>query len=350
VTAIVIDGVDIAGKIRKTVSNGVKQLAHHNGIRPGLATILVGNNFASEAYVNSKRKACDEVGIEYFGHNLPDDVSEIELYELVNELNFDSRVHGILVQLPLPDHINSEKILEAININKDVDGFHPNNIGKLGMKNRTPLFVPCTPSGCMMLLEENSINISGSKTVVLGRSNIVGLPVGMLLLNKDATVTFCHSKTKDLPNICREADILIAAVGIPEIVKGDWIKPGSSVIDVGINNTWISHDDDREFTCSSSEKTFIAHYQSLSDKGNRRIIGYLCENSGDVYSSENLPKDIDKNGLVKLVRKNKLVGDVHFDEAKLVAGYLTPVPGGVGPMTIAVLLQNTYNSAKLMYS
>jgi 5,10-methylene-tetrahydrofolate dehydrogenase/methenyl tetrahydrofolate cyclohydrolase len=235
-----------------------------------------------------KKRACAEVGITSFGHDLPEDISQEELLQVVRDLNANPEVNGILVQLPLPDHIDDEEILGAISLEKDVDGFHPLNIGRLSMKRRDPLFVPCTPKGCIELLDRKGVSIEGKRAVVLGRSNIVGLPVAMLLLHRNATLTICHSRTKDLPGVVGEADILITAVGRAEMVKGDWVKPGVVVIDVGMNAV-----DD-----PTSEK------------------GY------------------------------KLVGDVAFDEVKEVASMITPVPGGVGPMTIAMLLRNTMDSAK----
>jgi len=347
-TASLIDGISIAAKVRAEVAVGVSKLLKDSGITPGLATVLVGDNVASETYVRAKQKACAEVGIESFGHVLSAGATQNEIVGLVRDLNTDSSVHGILVQLALPDGINEEEVLSSISIEKDVDGFHPANIGKLGMKGRDPLFVPCTPDGCIRLLQESGAEFSGANAVVLGRSNIVGLPAAMLLLKRNATLTVCHSRTRNLPEVCRQADILIAAVGRPEMVKGDWVKPGAFVIDVGINNKWISHKADREFRCVSSGDTFIAHHQDLSEKGGRKRMGYLDENSGDVYSRDHLPEGIDVEGLVKLFRKNRLVGDVDFDEVKEVAGHITPVPGGVGPMTIAQLLSNTLRSAQAL--
>ena len=345
-TASLIDGIAIAAKVRSEVAGGVTKLLKDSGITPGLATVLVGDNLASQTYVRAKQKACAEVGIESFGHVLSSDATQNEIVGLVRDLNADPSVHGILVQLPLPDGINEEAVLSSISIEKDVDGFHPINIGKLGMKGRDPLFVPCTPDGCIRLLQESGAEFSGANAVVLGRSNIVGLPASMLLLKRNSTLTVCHSRTSNLAEVCSHADILIAAVGRPEMVKGDWVKPGAFVIDVGINNKWISHTDDREFRCVSSGDVFTAHHQDLSEKGGRKRMGYLDESSGDVYSRDHLPKGIEVEGLVKLFRKNKLVGDVDFDEVKEVAGHITPVPGGVGPMTIAQLLSNTLCSAQ----
>lgn len=287
-TAQLIDGTAIAAKVRAQVAEEAKALYEKTGKRPGLATVLVGENPASQAYVKSKRKACAELGMESFGHELPATSTQEEVEGLVAKLNADPNVHGILVQLPLPDHLNEEAVLNAVGINKDVDGFHPVNIGRLSMKGRKPLFVPCTPAGCIELLIEAGATFKGANAVVLGRSNIVGLPAAMLLLHRDCTITIAHSRTQNLPEVCRSADILIAAVGRARMVKKDWVKPGAYVIDVGINRV-----------------------EDASKKS-----GY------------------------------RLVGDVDFDEVKEVAGAITPVPGGVGPMTIAMLMRNTLRGAK----
>lgn len=287
-SAQIIDGKAIAATIRGEIAAEVEKMKAQYGRVPGLATVLVGERKDSQTYVRMKKKACAEVGITSFGYDLPADVSQDELLKVVKELNENPDIHGILVQLPLPDHIDDETILGAISIEKDVDGFHPLNIGRLSMKRRDPLFVPCTPRGCIELLDRTGIEIEGKRAVVLGRSNIVGLPVAMLLLHRNATLTICHSRTKNLPDVVREADILIAAVGRAQMVKGDWIKPGAAVIDVGVN--------------------------AIDDPTKKK--GY------------------------------RLVGDVDFEEAKEVAGYITPVPGGVGPMTIAMLLRNTLDAAK----
>ena len=287
-TAKIIDGKAIAAELREDVAKGVKELIAAGGTQPGLATVLVGGNPASHTYVRMKRKACAKAGIESFHHELPDDASQEEVEKLVQMLNEDSKVHGILVQLPLPAGLDEEQILRTISIEKDVDGFHPVNIGRLAQKGREPLFVPCTPAGCMILLEKAGAQIEGANAVVVGRSNIVGMPAALLLVKANATTTICHSRTKDLPAVCREADILIAAIGRAEMFRGDWIKPGAYVIDVGMNRV-----DD-----SSRER------------------GY------------------------------RLTGDVAFDEAMEVAAAITPVPGGVGPMTIAGLLANTLRSAQ----
>ncbi len=287
-TAQLIDGKATAAAIHEEIKTEVERLKAEHGIVPGLATVLVGENPASQFYVRSKQKRCAEVGIQSFGHNLPESASQEDVDGLVAELNDNPEVHGILVQLPLPKHLNEEQVLAAIGLDKDVDGFHPVNIGRLSMKGREPMFVPCTPSGCIELLDRYNIEIEGREAVVLGRSNIVGLPVAMLLLHRNATITICHSRTQDLPGTCRRADILIAAVGRPEMVKADWVKPGAAVIDVGINR--------------------------VDDPTRKR--GY------------------------------RLVGDVDFEAVKEVVGHITPVPGGVGPMTIAMLLRNTLTSAK----
>jgi 5,10-methylene-tetrahydrofolate dehydrogenase/methenyl tetrahydrofolate cyclohydrolase len=287
-TAKIIDGKAIAAELREDVAKGVKELIAAGGTQPGLATVLVGDNPASHTYVRMKRKASAKAGIESFHHELPDDASQEEVEKLVQMLNEDSKVHGILVQLPLPAGLDEEKILRTISIEKDVDGFHPVNIGRLAQKGREPLFVPCTPAGCMILLEKAGAQIEGANAVVVGRSNIVGMPAALLLVKANATTTICHSRTKDLPAVCREADILIAAIGRAEMIRGDWIKPGAYVIDVGMNR--------------------------VDDPSRER--GY------------------------------RLAGDVAFDEAMEVAAAITPVPGGVGPMTIAGLLANTLRSAQ----
>ena len=283
-----IDGKAIAAEIRSEIAAGVKRRNAQGLSTPGLATVLVGQDPASEVYVRMKRKACAEVGIESFGFELPEDATQGQVEGLVKDLNADPRVNGILVQLPLPRQIDEEAVLQAISLDKDVDGFHPVNIGRLAQKGREPKFIPCTPHGCMILLEKAGAVFEGANAVVLGRSNIVGMPAALLLVERNATVTICHSRTRDLPAVVRGADILIAAVGRPEMVRGDWIKPGAFVIDVGVNRV----DDDS------------------------RKSGY------------------------------RLVGDVAFDEAKEVAAAATPVPGGVGPMTIAMLLKNTLTSAE----
>ncbi len=286
-SAELIDGKAIAATIRSEIKAEVDVMRQTHGKVPGLAAVLVGSRKDSETYVRMKKRACEEVGIESFGHDLPGDISQSDLLEVVQELNANPAVNGILVQLPLPDHIDDEEILAAVSLDKDVDGFHPLNIGRLSMKRRDPLYVPCTPKGCIELLDRSGVEISGKRAVVLGRSNIVGLPVAMLLLHRNATVTICHSRTRDLPEVVRGAEILIAAVGRAEMVRGDWIQPGAVVIDVGVN--------------------------AVDDPDDPR--GY------------------------------RLVGDVAFDEALERASAVTPVPGGVGPMTIAMLLRNTLDGA-----
>ena len=287
-TAQLIDGKAISATIRDEIKAEVEEMKAKYGKVPGLATVLVGARKDSQAYVRMKKKACAEVGMESFSHDLPGDISQEDLLKVVQDLNANPAVNGILVQLPLPDHIDDEEILGAISIEKDVDGFHPLNIGRLSMKRRDPLYVPCTPRGCIELLDRTGVEIEGKEAVVLGRSNIVGLPVAMLLLHRNATLTICHSRTKDLPGVVRKADILIAAVGRAEMVKGGWVKPGAVVIDVGTN--------------------------AVDDPSREK--GY------------------------------RLTGDVDFDEVKEVAGAISPSPGGVGPMTIAMLLRNTMDGAK----
>jgi 5,10-methylene-tetrahydrofolate dehydrogenase/methenyl tetrahydrofolate cyclohydrolase len=286
--ANLIDGKAIAATIRAEIRSEVDGMQATHGRVPGLATVLVGARKDSQTYVRMKKRACAEVGIRSLGQDLPEDIPQEELLQVVRDLNADPEVDGILVQLPLPPHIDDEEILAAVSLEKDVDGFHPLNIGRLSMKRRDPLFVPCTPKGCIELLDRTGVEIEGKRAVVLGRSNIVGLPVAMLLLHRNATVTICHSRTDDLPAVVREAEILIAAVGRPEMVRGDWIRPGAVVIDVGVN--------------------------AVDDPGSDK--GY------------------------------RLVGDVAFTEAREVAAAITPVPGGVGPMTIAMLLRNTLDSAR----
>ena len=290
-TAEILDGALIAEQVRAQVKEDVAAWVASGKPAPGLATVLVGDNPASAVYVRSKQKACAEVGMESFGQHLPATASQSEVEGLVRELNADPRVNGILVQLPLPAGLDEERVLNAISLEKDVDGFHPINNGRLAQKGRDPLFVPCTPAGCMYLMEKVMPSLEGVNAVVLGRSNIVGMPVALLLVRANATVTICHSRTKNLPDVVRSADVLVAAVGRAEMVRGSWIKPGAVVIDVGINRV-----DDAS-----------------------RPKGY------------------------------RLVGDVAFDEAKEVASHITPVPGGVGPMTIAMLITNTMRAAKIAH-
>lgn len=287
-TAQIIDGKAIAAEVRQKVAEDVSAMVAEGKPRPGLATVLVGEDPASQVYVRSKIRACEKAGIESFGHRLPETATQEEVEGLVKELNADPKVNGILVQLPLPSGLDEEAVLNTIRLDKDVDGFHPVNIGRLAQKGREPQFIPCTPSGIMYLIEQTGTSLDGAEAVVLGRSNIVGMPVALLLVGSNATVTICHSRTKDLPAVVRKADVLVAAVGRAEMVRGDWVKPGAVVIDVGINR--------------------------VDDATRER--GY------------------------------RLVGDVHYDEVKEVAGAITPVPGGVGPMTIAMLLQNTVRAAK----
>jgi len=277
--AKIIDGKALAARLRVTMADEVKQLVARS-VRPGLAVVLVGDDPASQIYVRNKTKALAEAGFACFDHHLPTDTAEDKLLGLIADLNADRAVDGILVQLPLPKHIDSKRVLLAIDPAKDVDGFHPENLGRLLIGE--PRFIACTPFGIMKLIEEAGTAVRGATAVVVGRSNIVGKPVAVLLTNADATVTVCHSKTKDLPAVIASADILVAAIGRPEMIRGSWIKPGATVIDVGTNR---------------------------------------------------LPT-------------GKLVGDVEFAAAVERAGAITPVPGGVGPMTITMLLANTLESAR----
>jgi 5,10-methylene-tetrahydrofolate dehydrogenase/methenyl tetrahydrofolate cyclohydrolase len=288
-TAQLIDGKIIAQQVRDNVAAEVAKRTAAGKPKPTLATVLVGERVDSATYVRSKGKACEELGMGSVSHHVPENISQEELEKLIKRLNRSKKVNGILVQLPLPAHLDEERILSLISIEKDVDGFSPLNIGRLAQKGREPLFVPCTPFGSIYLLEQSGVKIEGANAVVLGRSNIVGMPAALLLIGKNATVTVCHSRTKDLPGVVRQADILIAAIGKTEFVRGDWIKPGAAVIDVGINSK---------------------------------------------------PDATKKSGY-------RLVGDVNFDEAKEVAGWITPVPGGVGPMTIAMLMKNTLRAAQI---
>ena len=288
-TAQLIDGKAIALKVREEVAAKVAARTAAGKTQPTLATVLVGDRPDSAAYVSSKQKACAELGMGSVSQRLPDSATQDEVESLVRQLNADPKINGILVQLPMPSQINEERVLSLINIEKDVDGFSPLNIGRLAQKGREPLFVPCTPFGCIYLLEQVGVKIEGANAVVLGRSNIVGMPAALLLISRNATVTVCHSRTRDLPAVVRQADILIAAIGRTEMVRGDWIKPGAAVIDVGINE---------------------------------------------------VPDATRKSG-------HRLVGDVCFAEAKEVAGWITPVPGGVGPMTIAMLMRNTLRAAEI---
>ena len=284
--ARVIDGKAIAAEVRRSVAAEVEQLK--KGLTPGLAVVLVGEDPASQVYVRNKARQTTEAGMRSFEHRLPASTSEAELLSLIDDLNRSKDVHGILVQLPLPPQIDTRKVIEAIDPAKDVDGFHPINVGRLSTGERS--LVPCTPAGCIILAKTVQPELRGLEAVVIGRSNIVGKPVAQLLLREDCTVTIAHSRTRDLPRVVRRADLVVAAVGRPEMVRGDWIKPGAIVIDVGIN----------------------------------RVEG--------------------ADG------KSRLVGDVAYDEAAQVAGAITPVPGGVGPMTIACLLKNTVTAAKDLIS
>jgi methylenetetrahydrofolate dehydrogenase (NADP+)/methenyltetrahydrofolate cyclohydrolase len=283
-TATIIDGKAFAAKVRGQVAEHVARLKADHGITPGLAVVLVGEDPASQVYVRSKGKMTHEVGMNSFEHKMDVDTSEADLLAVVAKLNADPTVHGILVQLPLPDHLDSDLVINSIDPSKDVDGFHISNVGLLGTGQKS--MVPCTPLGCLMMLRDHHGSISGMNAVVVGRSNIVGKPMAQLLLNDSCTVTIAHSRTKDLADVVRQADIVVAAVGRPEMIPGDWIKAGATVIDVGIN----------------------------------RIDAGLKEDGSP---------------------KTRLVGDAHFESCAAVAGAITPVPGGVGPMTIACLLANT---------
>ncbi len=285
-TAKIIDGKAIAADLRGKVTDAVHRLTRDRGIVPGLAVVLVGNNPASESYVGSKMKMTAGTGMRCFDHRLPEMTSESDLLALIARLNADPAVHGILVQLPLPNQINSQEIIAAIDADKDVDGFHPVNAGRLSAG--LPALAPCTPLGCVLLAKTVQSSLAGLEAVVIGRSNIVGKPLAQLLLAENATVTVAHSRTRDLPAVCRRADVLFTAVGRGEMVRRDWVKPGATVIDVGINR--------------------------------------VTEQDGT----------------------SRIVGDVAFAEVSEVAGAITPVPGGVGPMTIACLLANTVRAACLL--
>lgn len=281
--ATIIDGKAFSAKLRGEIARKVEIVKKNHDLIPGLAVVLVGEDPASQVYVRSKGKQTAEAGMNSYEHKLDVETSQADLLALIDQLNNDPEVHGILVQLPLPKHIDEEAVINSISVDKDVDGFHLSNVGKLSIGARG--IVPCTPLGSLMMLKDHLGDLSGMKAIVVGRSNIVGKPMAALLLQESCTVTIAHSRTRDLPAECRQADILVAAVGRPEMVKGDWIKPGATVIDVGINRI---------------EK----------------------EDGG-----------------------TKLVGDVEFESAAAVAGAITPVPGGVGPMTIACLLHNTLQQA-----
>ena len=282
--AHIIDGRALAQQLRQKVRAEVSQLKTVYHVTPGLAVVLVGEDPASHIYVRNKAEQCEEAGMISFVHRLPGDVREADVLTLVHGLNKDYRVHGILVQLPLPPQINSERVLEAVDAGKDVDGFHVENAGRLLVGARSTM-VPCTPAGCLTMIKSEAADLAGMRALVVGRSNIVGKPMALLLLNENCTVTIAHSRTRDLAEECRQADILVAAVGKPQFIRGDWIKPGAIVIDVGVN----------------------------------RIT------AGD--------------------GKTRMVGDVEFSRAVEVAGAISPVPGGVGPMTVAGLLRNTVIAA-----
>ncbi len=300
-TARILDGSKMAAEIRAEVAAEVKAMTA-SGVRPGLAVVLVGHNPASEVYVRGKVKSCEEVGIYSEKHTPPESVSTQELLDLVADLNRREEIDGILVQLPLPPQVDAKKVLLAVDPAKDVDGFHPLNVGFLSTQR--PGLVPCTPAGVMEILKRSGIPVAGQEAVVVGRSDIVGKPVAMLLLNGNATVTVCHSKTRDLPGVCRRADILVAAIGRAGMITRDYVKPGATVIDVGMNQVTTRAEFDRLFAGNKKrEETFLA-------KG------------------------------------STLVGDVH-PEVAAVAGAITPVPGGVGPLTIAMLMANTVKAAKM---
>jgi methylenetetrahydrofolate dehydrogenase (NADP+)/methenyltetrahydrofolate cyclohydrolase len=300
-SARILDGTKIAAEIRAEVAAEVTRLKS-SGVRPGLAVVLVGHNPASEVYVRGKVKSSEEVGLYSEQHTPAERATTDELLALIADLNRRDEIDGILVQLPLPAHVDAKKILLAVDPAKDVDGFHPMNVGYLSTQR--PGLVPCTPAGVMEILRRSDIATAGQEAVVVGRSDIVGKPVAMLLLNQNATVTVCHSKTRDLPGVCRRADILVAAIGRAGMVTRDYVKPGATVIDVGINRVTERKEFDRLFSGNKKrEETFLA-------KG------------------------------------STLVGDVHPEVAE-VAGALTPVPGGIGPLTIAMLMANTVKAAKM---
>ena len=282
----IIDGKEISKKLRENLNKEIKDLKNIYNAVPGLAVVQVGNVAASSVYVKAKTKSAQEVGIEVIDHHLEESISQDELLNLIEKLNNQNNVNGILVQLPLPKHMNEQLILDSIHPDKDADGFHPLNVGKLSIAshNDENLLIPCTPYGCLLMLKGLNIELSGKNAVVVGRSNIVGKPMAQLLIKESCTVTVAHSRTKDLPDVCQNADIVVAAVGRAKMIKGEWIKKGAIVIDVGINRIEVEIDGER---------------------------------------------------------KNKLVGDVNYKEAEKNASAITPVPGGVGPMTIACLLRNT---------
>jgi len=286
--ATIIDGRPVAQRIQSEIKSAVDDFQARTGAAPGLGVVLVGDDPASAMYVRMKRRACERAGLRSEAQILPAASTQAEVENAVRAFNANPSIHGILVQLPLPDHIDEEAVLNEISLAKDVDGIHPMNLGRLGMRGREPTFTPATPTGVMQLIAETGEAIEGKRAVVIGRSNIVGLPVALMLANANATVTLCHSRTRDLPGTVRQADIVVAAIGRAEYVKGDWLKPGAIVIDVGSNSV---PDPD-------------------SEKGYR------------------------------------YVGDVEFESAQAIAGYITKVPGGVGPMTITMLLSNTLKAAR----
>jgi len=289
-----IDGKAKAAELSAAITAETAALLEEHGIKPGLAVVIVGEDPASQVYVRNKKRTAEACGFFSVQHTLAADASQDEVLALINELNNDDAIHGILVQLPLPGHLDEQAITQSILPSKDVDGFHYINIGKLTAGDTADAFVPCTPAGCMLMIGDHlGTDLSGKNAVVIGRSNIVGKPMASLLLAQHATVTITHSRTKDLPAVVREADIIVAAVGRPNMVKGDWIKPGAIVIDVGINRIEVEVDGEK---------------------------------------------------------KSKLTGDVDYEEALAVAGAVTPVPGGVGPMTIIMLMSNTLRSARLSAS
>lgn len=290
-TAVRIDGKAKAAELSEKITAETATLLDDHGIKPGLAVVIIGEDPASQVYVRNKKRTAESCGFTSVQHTLPADVSEQDVLDLVASLNGDDAIHGILVQLPLPDHLDEQRITQSISPAKDVDGFHYINIGKLTAGDTADAFVPCTPAGCMLMIEDYlGADLSGLSAVVVGRSNIVGKPMAALLLARHATVTICHSRTPDLPGVVRGADIVVAAVGRPNMIGGDWIKPGAIVIDVGINRVEVEVDGET---------------------------------------------------------RNKLTGDVNYGEAIEIARAVTPVPGGVGPMTITMLMANTLRSAKL---
>ena len=290
-SAIRIDGKARAAELTEKIREETAALARDHGVKPGLAVVIIGEDPASQVYVRNKKRTAESCGFHSVRHSLPDDVAQQDVLDLVASLNEDPAIHGILVQLPLPDHLDEQRITQSIAPSKDVDGFHYINIGKLTAGDTADAFVPCTPAGCMLMIEDQlGPDLSGLSAVVIGRSNIVGKPMASLLLARNATVTITHSRTKDLPAVVRAADIVVAAVGRPKMVGGDWIRPGAVVIDVGINRV-----------------------------------------------------DVEVDGETRA----KLVGDVDFDAAAEIASAITPVPGGVGPMTITMLMANTLRSARL---